>query len=655
MKPLALFLFLIFFISLNGQAPFDCNYPMNVVTTGGSSLAEIFSVQETTDTVLYSNTNLPTVAYFLSAGYRITDGNVYGLGYKKGELFATDLNIIRFGNNGSTRFTLTDFADDNTIFAGEVTPDGRYLLAFDHVAGTSITVTPELIIFDLQSQDVFPSPTIYSMPTGSPKGINDFAFDSFTGNLYAYDISSEKLCILDITNKTFLAPFPANMLDLSYLSALFFDRTDNLYGLGTITGVAGKTHLFAIDKLTGKINVVKQIDKTYNANGFTCRPRVYVWQRYSQDTIPACGTVELRFTIHNYYDTALNSVILQEIIPAGLQLETIVSNPLGGQLTLQNGQLRGTGLTLPAKSENQIVLRLKAQAGFSGSFAQKAALQLNNPDCGCGVQVVSDNPATELTYFDSTRLTILNPERLFLQNELGLCEGKSLEIKPEAGGNAFAFKWNTGATTPNLTVTQPGNYIVTITGGCPEYVQRINVTLSQPSVELPQELSVFSGAPYNFQPNVKATAPIIYTWNASKSATLSCLDCVNPILQAFDTATVQLQIADKFGCVASNATKIFVKRSLYIPNAFSPNDDGVNDYFQLYGDITLKVKSFVILDRWGNQLFFREGCQLGDEDCRWNGRWKSDYVVQGLYLYHIVLENPDGSVARYVGEVSVVK
>ena len=71
---------------------------------------------------------------------------------------------------------------------------------------------------------------------------------------------------------------------------------------------------------------------------------------------------------------------------------------------------------------------------------------------------------------------------------------------------------------------------------------------------------------------------------------------------------------------------------LYLPTAFSPNEDGNNDTFRAYPAPGLEWQSFklMVFDRWGNQLFESTDPALG-----WDGAFKGTLMNTGLYVYHL--------------------
>lgn len=90
---------------------------------------------------------------------------------------------------------------------------------------------------------------------------------------------------------------------------------------------------------------------------------------------------------------------------------------------------------------------------------------------------------------------------------------------------------------------------------------------------------------------------------------------------------------------------------VYIPNAFSPNNDGNNDYFKIFGDRNLfSVESFRVFDRWGNLVFQQKEKDLA----AWDGRNAYGEIKTGVYLYLVELKLWDGNRKILSGNVMVM-
>lgn len=96
-------------------------------------------------------------------------------------------------------------------------------------------------------------------------------------------------------------------------------------------------------------------------------------------------------------------------------------------------------------------------------------------------------------------------------------------------------------------------------------------------------------------------------------------------------------ISDK-GCSASKSVTINIKSPLLMPNAFTPNNDGLNDIFRIPKNVSFVLKEFSIYDRWGNKIFSTENIEEG-----WKGNNKGLPAPAGVYVYMIKGADEKGS------------
>ncbi|MFK8057956.1 MAG: gliding motility-associated C-terminal domain-containing protein [Saprospiraceae bacterium] len=115
---------------------------------------------------------------------------------------------------------------------------------------------------------------------------------------------------------------------------------------------------------------------------------------------------------------------------------------------------------------------------------------------------------------------------------------------------------------------------------------------------------------------------------------------------------------DENGCEASES--LFVRlqsRDMeFFPNAFSPNEDGVNDRFGPARDPAIVAfEEFMIADRWGNILYRVQDCPIDAAGtCFWNGTRKGALLDSGVYIYYAVLRLIDGTTVNRRGEVTLL-
>lgn len=116
------------------------------------------------------------------------------------------------------------------------------------------------------------------------------------------------------------------------------------------------------------------------------------------------------------------------------------------------------------------------------------------------------------------------------------------------------------------------------------------------------------------------------------------------IVATSDTTEVEVVSRSNTACAEQEA-------KIYIPNAFSPNEDGRNDVFLPYLQFGAPADYFlVIYDRWGNQLFRSDDINRG-----WDGKAKGTRVPVGLYIFHLRIEQANGTVIEQSGEISLIR
>lgn len=219
----------------------------------------------------------------------------------------------------------------------------------------------------------------------------------------------------------------------------------------------------------------------------------------------------------------------------------------------------------------------------------------------------------------------------------------------------FLYKINNQAyqDSPQLNNITSGDYIITVqnANGCE---RAETVTLESPpifKVELGEDQSLELGDSLALSALSKA---IIATYAWEPAALLSCSDCPHPTVRPFQHTTIKLTATNENGCVASDSLQFDVIKNLdiYIPNVFSPNDDGVNDYFTFYpGKSVDKIIEAYIFDRWGNLLFSDSNKKL----IEWDGTFKNKQLPEGVYLWTAKVAYIDGTVQQFSGDVTLLR
>ena len=140
--------------------------------------------------------------------------------------------------------------------------------------------------------------------------------------------------------------------------------------------------------------------------------------------------------------------------------------------------------------------------------------------------------------------------------------------------------------------------------------------------------------------------------------TLDCMDCAEQEVQPFETTTYLASIVDENGCKASDQITVFVDnpQEVYIPNAFSPNNDGINDIFMIFaGDDVKVVRSFLVFNRWGETVFDFYNIPPNDPAFGWDGKYRGGEHNAAVFAYMAEIEFVNGDVVIFKGDVSLIK
>ncbi len=138
---------------------------------------------------------------------------------------------------------------------------------------------------------------------------------------------------------------------------------------------------------------------------------------------------------------------------------------------------------------------------------------------------------------------------------------------------------------------------------------------------------------------------------------LSCTDCLDPMATPTEATTFTLT-AYLNGCEVSDEITIHVeyKSPIYVPNAFSPNGDQVNDVLKIYtGPRVAKIKSFMIFDRWGEMVSIHQDFSPDDPGGAWDGTLDGKEMNPAVFVWFAEVELIDGSTKMLEGDISLIR
>ena len=157
---------------------------------------------------------------------------------------------------------------------------------------------------------------------------------------------------------------------------------------------------------------------------------------------------------------------------------------------------------------------------------------------------------------------------------------------------------------------------------------------------------------------IQAFTPLddaIFSW--SPATWLSCTDCESPVAMPEETILYTLEVTDGNNCssVDSILISVIFNPGIYVPNAFSPNGDGVNDVFYLFGEGVARVQLLQIFDRWGEMVFDKANFLPGDPLHGWDGTFRGKPMDPGVFVYYAQLQMSDGSGRMIEGDITLLR
>jgi gliding motility-associated-like protein len=263
---------------------------------------------------------------------------------------------------------------------------------------------------------------------------------------------------------------------------------------------------------------------------------------------------------------------------------------------------------------------------------------------------------------DSVKIRVARPFDLAFQNTYTVCEGN--EVKLQVNG-AATYSWinNTSGlsnTNTNSPIAKPSvNTQYTVVGkdadNCFTDTARINmVILTLPTVNAGQDVELLTGAPYQLQ---SESSNDVTAWKWEPAKYLSCVDCPAPTITPLEPLNYILKVTSSNGCFGYDtvSVKLICSESrIYIPNAFTPDNNGRNDRFKIAGYGVKLVKYLKIYNRWGNLVFERTNFRLDDVNGSWDGTFNGKPVDTGTYVYVTEMSCNEQSFTKR-GTVNVIR
>lgn len=255
---------------------------------------------------------------------------------------------------------------------------------------------------------------------------------------------------------------------------------------------------------------------------------------------------------------------------------------------------------------------------------------------------------------DTVIVNVIHPFVLQVGPKVDLCEGSTAQL---FASGAQIYNWLPVKGLDNPSVPQPyaspnytTNYQVIASDGlCFADTGYVFVEVHPlPDVYAGKDAIIVAGDQTQLSVNNSGTG---FIWSPADG--LSCTDCTSPFASPDATTTYTVSYRNDMGCEAVDSVIVFVGCPgdvMYIPNAFTPDNDGSNDKFFVRSQGLKAIDYIRIYDRWGELIFETMNQAEG-----WDGTLDGKPVVAGVYVYYVQAICTNGETVIKQGNITLIR
>lgn len=306
--------------------------------------------------------------------------------------------------------------------------------------------------------------------------------------------------------------------------------------------------------------------------------------------------------------------------------------------------------------------------GGVGHYAYRWSNQINsdeNLDIPAGIYVITATDGNGCEKIDSIEVNEPAEINIYTTGTQDVvCFGDEtgvVGVYAQGGSEPYLFSFDGGAFQQDTV------FLNVMGGGHRIAVQDSKGCINQDSAFVPQpeelivhafgDTTVLLGFKINLSSFVLPQGrPVSYQWYPGDEFSFDTIP--NPILQPKNTAYYYVQVVDSNDCKAIDSVLVQVRldKPVYAPNAFSPNGDGINDFFTLFGGpAAVNIQEFRVYDRWGDMVFSSGDLSLGQESVGWDGTYRGKKLETGIFIWEALVDFWDGKPVLLSGEVALIR
>lgn len=304
----------------------------------------------------------------------------------------------------------------------------------------------------------------------------------------------------------------------------------------------------------------------------------------------------------------------------------------------------------PVKCSGEQSGSITIQSPNTSSYTWSPNVSSGNAASNLGAGIYSCSLTSGPGCNTSASFTITEPPKLDAiatssNTTCNYCNGAAT-FSVSGGISPYSYQWapkGSGNSAANLCA---GNYTVTVSdsNGCAHaYTVNIGSSVAITVTASASDYEIRAGD----ETQLNSSQGVSYNWYPDTD--LSCTACNNPKASPKEDIRYCVIVSDSIGCRDTACVDIQIEcGQVYIPTAFSPNGDGINDVFCVYGNC-IAAMQLRVFDRWGSLVFESE-----DVKTCWNGLYHGIAVNAGVFIYDFSCTMKNGQSLKKHGNVTVV-
>lgn len=262
----------------------------------------------------------------------------------------------------------------------------------------------------------------------------------------------------------------------------------------------------------------------------------------------------------------------------------------------------------------------------------------------------------------STKINVVQPFKLQLSENDSICAGAKVNL---LALGAQQYQWSNAASLNNASIANPiaspketTKYTVIGKDNRNCFADTGHITIyvgNKTPFKINNDTIAIAGTKMILQPKYDTVNKLQWKWIGEN---LSCYTCEKPSITITKKQTITAIARNEFGCTSMDTMNIDVfcdNSKIFIPNAFSPDGDGVNDKLVVMAKDIPIIKSIRIFNRWGELVFEKINFAPNDSNAGWDGKIRGVPANPDVYVYICEAVCEKGASAIFKGNVAIIR